>query len=131
MSAGTGRRLRVVQMWVPPTVPNLAPSYQERDVTAALAGGGLVTVAGEGGAVTIGNRDAALQVAQLEAGRSIVIPTAPFGHVFVAKGSAGFEGIGLVEHGDAVRLTDSGGQRLQAESACEVLVWEMQAAAPR
>lgn len=37
------------------------------------------------------------------------------------------EGAGGLAAGDAVRLTASGGQRVQAEEPTEILVWEMYA----
>lgn len=131
----SGRTLRVVQMWVPPSVDDTEPSYEERDVSDALAGGELVVVASGLGrdvnstAVSLGNRDAALHVARLAPGQSITVPVSPYGHVFVADGEAHVDGIGAVARGDAVRLTDSGGQTIRATSACEILVWEMYASA--
>ena len=52
MSAGTGiehseinpsstEAVRFIQMWVPPDTEGLPPSYEQRDVTEVLAGGGL------------------------------------------------------------------------------------------
>jgi redox-sensitive bicupin YhaK (pirin superfamily) len=127
----SGRRLRVVQMWVPPSVADTEPSYEERDVSAELQGGELVVVASGmdrdrgRAAVTIGNSGAAFHVARLQPGQSIVVPTSPFGHVFVADGSAEFDEFGPIEQGDAMRLTDSGGQTVTAVTACEILIWEM------
>jgi hypothetical protein len=37
------------------------------------------------------------------------------------------EGSGLLNEGDAARLTGSGGHRLTAVNSAEVLVWEMHA----
>ena len=72
MSVGTGiahsevnpsdtEPVHFVQMWVPPDTPNLAPSYEQRDVNDALASGGLQPVAsgqGHDGAIAIHQRDA-------------------------------------------------------------------------
>ena len=144
MSAGTGIRhternassltsrdkLRVVQMWIPPDADGRTPSYEELDVRDDLSSGELVCVAsgitGRTG-VRIGNQYAALHVARLEPGRSITVPDAPFGHVFVADGSAVFEGIGALGQGDAVRLTSTGGHRVTASTSSEIMIWEMHA----
>ncbi|WP_032389400.1 pirin family protein [Rhodococcoides fascians] len=144
MSAGTGIRhtetnassrisrekLRVVQMWVPPDTDGTDPSYEELDVQDQLANGELVPVAsgmpGRGG-VRIGNRYATLHVARLAPGESVTVPDAPYGHVFVADGSAVFEAVGDVAQGDAVRLTAAGGHRVTASTASEILIWEMHA----
>ncbi|WP_199742869.1 pirin family protein [Nocardia stercoris] len=148
MSAGTGilhserngagrretQRLRVVQMWIPPDETGVAPSYQDLDISTPLAGNALVTVASgmprdrDDAAVTIGNRFAALHVARLDPGRSVTVPDAPYGHVYVATGSVDFEGQGALAQGDAVRLTGIGGQRITATAPAEVLIWEMHAA---
>jgi quercetin 2,3-dioxygenase len=37
------------------------------------------------------------------------------------------EGAGPLDEGDAVRFTATGGQRITADTAGEVLVWEMHA----
>ena len=144
MSAGTGIRhternassltsrdkLRVVQMWIPPDADGRVPSYDELDVRDELASGELVCVAsgmpGRSG-IHIGNRFAALHVARLAPGQSITVPDAPFGHVFVADGSATFEDIGDLAQGDAVRLTSTGGHRVTASTASEIMIWEMHA----
>ncbi|MDV8021080.1 pirin family protein [Rhodococcus sp. IEGM 1330] len=144
MSAGTGIRhternassltsrdkLRVVQMWIPPDADGRAPSYDELDVRDELASGELVCVASgmpDTSGIRIGNRFAALHVARLQPGQSITVPDAPFGHVFVADGSVVFENIGDLAHGDAVRLTSTGGHRVTASTASEIMIWEMHA----
>ncbi|MGH7748821.1 MAG: pirin family protein, partial [Candidatus Dormibacteria bacterium] len=72
MSAGTGilhsemnprgdREVHFVQMWVLPDREAVDPSYQQLDVNAQLAGGGLVTIAagdGDDAAIAIRQRDA-------------------------------------------------------------------------
>ncbi|MCT6647109.1 pirin family protein, partial [Enterococcus faecalis] len=75
MSAGTGLRhserngagrqerrpLRVVQMWIPPEELGGAPSYQEADISTALAGNALIPMASgmrkyrDDAAITFGN----------------------------------------------------------------------------
>jgi hypothetical protein len=62
----------------------------------------------------------------------VVVPEAPYSHVFVARGSVELEDAGLLAEGDAARLTAAGARRLSVPSAAtgdaEVLVWEMHAA---
>ncbi len=43
------------------------------------------------------------------------------------RGSVTLEGSGALGAGDAVRFTATGGQRITAIDAAEVLVWEMHA----
>jgi redox-sensitive bicupin YhaK (pirin superfamily) len=122
-----------VQMWVVPDERGTAPGYEQLELSDAHLRSGLVPVAsgmdrhdGET-AIRIGQRDAALHATRLEAGDSVVLPEAPYLHVFVPRGTVELEGAGALAEGDAVRLTASGGQRLTATSAAEVLVWEMHA----
>ncbi len=122
-----------VQMWVVPDESGTDPGYEQLEVSADLLAGGLVPVAsgmprhsGEA-AIRIRNRDAALHVGRLEPGQSVPLPEAPYLHVFVARGAVTLEGPGALGTGDAVRLTATGGQRMTATEAAEVLVWEMHA----
>lgn len=125
---GADRPTRFVQMWVRPDEPGLDPSYDQRDVTDALGSGDLVPLAsgrrGVAAAVRV-HADAALHVARLSSGGSVLLPDAPHLHVFVAAGSVDLEGAGRLGPADAVRLTGAGGQRVTAAADAEVLVWEM------
>ena len=65
-----------------------------------------------------------LWVARLSAGERVEVPDAPYGHVFIAKGSAELEANGALDTGDAVRLTGVGNLGLTAEDeGAEVLIW--------
>jgi hypothetical protein len=56
------------------------------------------------------------------------LPAAAFVHLFVARGAVDLEGTGLLDTGDAARMTAAGGQRVTAGvGGAEVLVWEMAA----
>jgi quercetin 2,3-dioxygenase len=138
MSAGTGiwhsemnprdADVHFVQMWVPPDTERIRPGYEQLDINAELAKGGLVPVAsgrGHAAAISIRQRGAVLWGARLHPGETVAVPDAPFVHVFVARGEIALEGAGSLGVGDAVRLTAAGARRLTAETAgAEVLIWE-------
>lgn len=122
-----------VQMWVVPDEGGRTPGYEQLEIGDELLRGSLVPVASGmakhdgAAAIRIGNRDAALYAARLEAGGSVQLPEAPYLHLFVAEGSVTLEGAGELTAGDAVRFTATGGQRVTAVDAAEILVWEMHA----
>jgi len=122
-----------VQMWVVPDEGGITPGYEQLEIDDALLAGGLVPVASgmakHDGAAAIGirNRYAALYAARLQPGRSVELPEAPFLHLFVPRGAVTLEGAGELRAGDAVRFTATGGQRVTATEAAEILVWEMHA----
>lgn len=125
--------VRFVQMWVVPDEPNITPGYEQFEIEHELLAGGLVPVASgmprhDGtAAIRIQNRYAALYAARLQPGRSVHLPEAPFLHLFVPTGAVTLEGAGQLLTGDAVRCTATGGQRVTATEAAEILVWEMHA----
>jgi redox-sensitive bicupin YhaK (pirin superfamily) len=124
-----------VQMWVFPDEQGIKPGYEQLDINDELARGGWVTVASgmdrdrEQRAISIRQKHAALQAARMTPQQTLALPTAPFVHLYVAKGEVALEGAGLLAKGDAVRVTGAEGQRLTAGAeGAEVLVWEMDAA---
>ncbi len=143
MSAGTGiwhsemnpradADAHFVQMWVVPDTERVDPGYEQLDINAELAKGGLVPVAsgrGHDAAITIRQRNAVLWAGRLGGDERMILPEAPLLHVFVAKGAADLDGAGHLVAGDAVRLTATPGAELQADAeGAELLVWEMHAA---
>jgi quercetin 2,3-dioxygenase len=122
-----------VQMWVVPDESGITPGYEQLEIDADLLRGGLLPVAsgmpahGDAAAIRIRNRYAALHAARLQAGESVELPEAPFLHLFVARGAVALEGAGQLAEGDAVRFTATGGQRVSATEAAEILVWELHA----
>ena len=122
-----------VQMWVIPDESGVDPGYQQLEIDDELLKGNLVTIASgrtehrEQAAIGIGNRHAALHGARLQPGQSVQLPEAPYLHLFVARGSVSLEDAGVLHTGDAVRFTATGGQRVTAVDAAEILVWEMHA----
>jgi hypothetical protein len=121
-----------VQMWVVPDTGAITPGYEQLDINDALAGGGLVPVASgrpeHESAIRIRQQHAALFAARLDDAGLVELPSAPFVHLYVARGSVDLEGAGGLTAGDSVRITASEGQRVTAVGgAAEVLVWEMHA----
>jgi redox-sensitive bicupin YhaK (pirin superfamily) len=126
--------VHLVQMWVVPDERGVTPGYQQMEIDDAELNGKLVPVAsgmdkhaGEA-AIAIHQRHAALYAARLQPGESVVVPEAPYVHLFVPTGTVDLEGAGTLVAGDAVRFTGTGGQRVEALEAAEILVWEMHAA---
>jgi redox-sensitive bicupin YhaK (pirin superfamily) len=120
---------RYVQMWLLPDADGPA-SYVTADVSPALAGGGLVTVASGERPAPVGLRcKATLLVGRLPAGASVALPLADLLHVFVATGSVSMPGVAeLLGDGDAVRITGPCTADLTAAADAEVLVWSLPAA---
>jgi quercetin 2,3-dioxygenase len=122
-----------VQMWVVPDEDGITPGYEQLEIADELLAGGLVVVASgmdqhrDAAAIRISNRYAALHAARLQPGQSVELPEAPFLHLFVPRGRVSLEGAGALEAGDAVRFTATGGQKVTAVDAAEILVWQMHA----
>src|SRR5579859_1115646 len=121
------------QMWVVPDEPEVVPGYEQLELAPSDTQGRLAVVASgmerhrDETAIRIRNRYAALHVARLEPGESVTVPDAPFAHVYVARGRMDLEAEGLLDAGDAARLTAAGERRLAAAEPSEVLIWEMHA----
>jgi redox-sensitive bicupin YhaK (pirin superfamily) len=141
MSAGTGiwhsemnpsgdAPVHFVQMWVVPDTERINPAYEQLDINAQIADGGLVPLAsgrGHHAAISIRQKDAVLWVGRLKPSETVRVPDARFVHVFIPKGAADLEGAGRLEAGDSARLVAAGARTLVADAAAgaEVLVWEM------
>jgi len=127
--AATDTPVHFVQMWVVPDQPRVDPGYEQLDIGAELSAGGLVPVAsgrGHDAAISIRQRDAVLWASRIRPGEDIALPTAPFVHLYVAKGSVQLEGAGGLATGDAARISGSDGARVTAGAdGAELLVWEM------
>lgn len=121
-----------VQMWVLPDEPGVDPGYEQLEIGAELARGGLVTVASgmarhrDSTAIRIRQRHAALHAGRLAAGGVVSLPGAPYVHLFVARGEVDLEGAGGLWAGDAVRISAGDGERVTAgDAGAEILVWQM------
>src|SRR5208282_3503911 len=132
-SPAAGQPLDLVQMWVVPDENEVEPGYEQLELNPSDIQGQLAVVASgmtrhrDQAAIRIRNRYAALHVAQLQPGGRVTVPDAPFVHVYVARGQMDLEAVGLLDAGDAARLTAAGGRRLNAVEPSEVLIWEMHA----
>ena len=138
MSAGSGIRhsemnpspdeaAHFIQMWVLPDTNGVKPGYQQLDINAELAKGGLVPIAsgkGHEAAISIHQRGAVLWGARLAQGEAVTLPDDPHVHAFVALGAAELETGASLTQGAAARLTDAGGLRVTATAdGTELLVW--------
>jgi redox-sensitive bicupin YhaK (pirin superfamily) len=138
MSAGSGirhsehnpdpdRDVHFLQMWVPPDTQGIRPGYEQLDITAEIAAGGLVPIASgkqHESAITIHQRDAVLWGGRLGPGRRVDVPDDRHVHVFVALGSGDLDPGGPLATGDAARLTDADGLGFTAgPEGAEVLIW--------
>jgi redox-sensitive bicupin YhaK (pirin superfamily) len=127
--------VRFIQMWVLPDERGIQPGYEQLEIHDELLRGGLVPVAsgmdkhGDAAAIRIKNRYAALHVARMKPTDTVTVPDAPFVHLFVAHGTVDLEAAGVLDQGDAARLTGVGGQTMTAVDDAEVLIWEMHARA--
>lgn len=135
---GTDRHkdpVHFVQMWVLPDEPGITPGYEQLEIDDELLRGGLVPVASgmdkhkDAAAIRIKNKYAALYAARLKPGEEVVLPEAPYMHLFVPRGDVDLEGADSLAEGDSVRFTATGGQRLMALEAAGILLWEMHATA--
>ena len=138
MSAGTGiwhsemnnsgtEDVHFVQMWVLPDTESVNPGYEQLDINAELARGGLVPIAsgrGHDAAISIRQRGAVLWGGRLQAHETVAVPDDRHVHVFIAGGSAALDGAGSLATGDAARLTGAGSPELVAgPDGAEVLIW--------
>jgi quercetin 2,3-dioxygenase len=127
MNASPDEPVHFVQMWVLPDTPGVQPGYEQRDINADLAAGGLVAIASGQGhptAISIHQRGAVLWGARLMAGRTVTLPSDPHVHLFVALGSGALhDGVELWQ-GDGVRFTNVDSATFTAANdGAEILVW--------
>jgi len=127
--------VRFIQMWTIPDTAGTVPGYEQLDINEQLGQGGWTTLAsgmakhGSRRAIGIRQKHAALHVSRVRPGETLEIATAPFVHLYLARGEVALEGAGLLHEGDAARITGAEGQRITAgPEGAEVLQWEMDAA---
>jgi redox-sensitive bicupin YhaK (pirin superfamily) len=66
-----------------------------------------------------------LYAARMGDSATVVLPEAPYVHLFVARGAVELEGTGRLQEGDAARITAAEGEMVTASGEAEILVWEM------
>jgi redox-sensitive bicupin YhaK (pirin superfamily) len=139
MSAGTGVRhsefngsatapVHFLQIWLLPTEPGLAPSYEQKHFPPAALTGGLRLIAAPGapdGALEL-HADARVYAGRLGPGASAELPLATGRHAWVqvARGAVELDGVRL-ETGDGAALSEEAAVRLTAAEAAEVLVFDL------
>ena len=128
--AGADQPAHLLQMWLTTDAPGQPPAYARCDVSGALAAGGWVALAGgradDRPAVGIRQRSACLWVARLWTGLSLLLPSAPFTYLHVARGRAEVAGTSVLTAGDACLLTGIDRRSVTATVAAEVLVCQME-----
>jgi quercetin 2,3-dioxygenase len=126
MNAGSGP-VHFVQMWVLPDTERIDPGYEQLDINAELAKGGLVPIAsgqGHDAAISIRQRSAVLWGGRLQPGETVMVPDDRHVHLYVPRGSATLDGAHALAQGDAARLSDAGTPTLTAgDDGAEVLLW--------
>lgn len=135
MSAGTGithsemnesdKPVHFFQIWFPPSVRGLTPSYDQVKLDPAQWTGRLLPLAsghGEPGALRI-HADAVVSRAALSAGEALVVPIGPGRHSFLYpfKGSLTVNGTAL-ETCDQLRLTDVETLNIHAPESAEFIL---------
>src|SRR5262249_5664064 len=139
MSAGTGIRhsefnpstsqpLHFLQIWIQPAQTGIAPSYEEKNFSAADKRGKLRLVASPDraeGSVLI-HQDARVHVGLFDGAEQAKLAIAPGRKVYVhvARGSVHPNGERL-DAGDAVKLTDTDSLTLAEGEQAEVIVFDL------
>ncbi len=134
-SASQDQPVHLVQMWLAPDEFGLEPSHQLLRVGDRLNSAELVEIAsglaepGDQDVLRIRQRAATLSVARLPAGATVSLPAVPYVHLFVTAGSVTVRareltGQQALAAGDALRITDGGGERVVADEPAELLVWQ-------
>lgn len=119
---------RFVQVWLTPDVVGRPPAHAHAG-PAIAPGAGLVRVVGDGGPLTVGVAGAALDVARLDAGESLVLPPGERVHAFLTTGALLRSSLAEpLAAGDALLLTAQSGEtpqsyELTAAVPTEILVW--------
>ena len=141
MSAGAGiehserndgeRPLHFVQMWLLPSERGTTPGYRQLDVAPRVATGELVRVAA-GDDPTVDElplrcSGAALWIGRIPAGRSISLPVAEHGFMFVTRGSIELAAEDTLAPGDELRIRGHAPALSAGESGAELLFWQMAA----
>jgi redox-sensitive bicupin YhaK (pirin superfamily) len=139
MSAGSGIRhseynasstnpVHFLQIWITPNVLDIEPSYEERRFSPSEKRGQLrliVSPDGASGSLAM-HQDAKLYTGLFDFDEVGLLPATPDRamYVHVARGSIDVNGIALAA-GDAIRLVNGEGLRLEHGVGAEVLVFDL------
>jgi len=139
MSAGSGiyhseyaseaGETALFQIWIHPNLDGGKPKYEQRDFNAQFHPGRWTTlVSGDGREHSIPiKQDAAILVAEIEAGSSIPLPEATTGHgrlLFVIDGEIGI-GEATLGARDELQITGSGAYTLVAKERSKLLLFDV------
>jgi len=123
-----------IQMWTLPDEEGIKPGYEQLDINDELDKDGWTVVASgmprhqDRRAISIRQKHAALHVTRVRPGKTVELATAPYVHLFLARGVGDLEGGYPMATGDSVRVTGAEGQRFTAgPTGAELLMWEMTA----
>jgi redox-sensitive bicupin YhaK (pirin superfamily) len=121
---------RFLQAWLRPDEPGLVPSYA--GTRAELGPSWSCLASGEGDALPLHTRGAALHAARLDQDEQLLLPDAPRLHLFVATGAARLTTAGGEPDGshdlatdDAARLLDDAGTLTATVADTLVVLWAL------
>lgn len=116
--------MEFLQLWILPDTPSLQPALQQRQFTREQRTDRLLKVIGSGGGdvITV-HQDAAVYVAALTRGTEVThnFSAGRGGYLYLIEGAV-HAGSEQLSTGDAVKLFDEQGLRLQATAASELLL---------
>jgi redox-sensitive bicupin YhaK (pirin superfamily) len=119
-----GVATRFVQAWLRPGLPTPGETGDQpvrRTRTPDLGGGDLVVVAGES---DLGVPGATYRIAEIPAGATVDLPSAPLRYVFVATGALARSSLAEpLSAGDAFEITGERAIAVTAAVPTQVLVW--------
>jgi len=127
-NASDKETLHLYQIWIMPEKSGLTPGYDQKEFPAAEREGQLrpvVTRDGRNGSLKI-NQDATLYASTLKPGEEVKLDLAPgrYAWLQVARGKVALNGQALAA-GDGAALSNEQALAIRAESAAEVLLFDL------
>ena len=136
LSAGTGVRhtegadvagpVRFVQAWLRPDEVGGEPSYVVGGVADELLAASWVLLASGAdpdAVVDLRSRRSSLWATRLAPGATRDLPAAPAAYALLVRGAVDVAGVGPLEEGDALALTEPAAPAVTAREPAELLVW--------
>jgi len=136
MTAGTGIRhsefnkspnpVRLLQLWIQPATPGLAPSYEQKPVATTPGKFAVVASGTPGNNAMLIRQDATIYVGKFADGQTAEHPLAPGrrAYVFVIDGAATLNGQQL-NRGDQARVTEETKLTLSAPSSAHIMLIDL------